>query len=217
MSYRQCFFAVRSSQAESARAQLATMARELRSENRYRGVYLASADHGGLYMMFVTAEPAPRGRVPRSFFTERWDGELFVAIYNDQAGIYLWEERGNDRPKRIVNDAHLVGSQVPLTVDYAGKGFTNEQLAAVMKKDPDAMTPAEARAVMEWTDAITIGLAQYGFAAKRGQFLELLDAKTVWSLLEKAERPLPADAGPVVDPYVEDYELESVGLEFRDN
>lgn len=218
MGYRHCFFAVRSSDAEAARAQLAPMARELRSENGYKSVHLARADHGGLHLMHLTAVPAPRGRVPRSFFTERWSGgELFVAVYNDRSGIYLWEAYGDGPPKTIINDAHLVGTNVTLTVDYAGKGFTNEQLAAAMQKDPDTLSAAEARAVMEWTDAITIGIAQFGFTAKRGQFLELLDAKTAWSLLENAERPLPREAGPVVDPYIEDHELDAVGLAFRDN
>jgi hypothetical protein len=86
-----------------------------------------------------------------------------------------------------------------------------------MRKDPDAMTEAEARAVMEWTDAITIGIAQYGFTARRGQFIDLLSAKTAWSLIEREERPLPDDAGPVVDPYIEEYEFAAVGLPFRDN
>lgn len=218
MGYRHCFFAVRSADADAARTQFATMARELRSENGYRSLHLATADHGGLHLMHLTAEPAPRGRVPRSFFTERWSGgELFVAIYNDRSGVYLWEAYGKGSPKTIMNDAHLVGTDVALTVDYAGKGFTNEQLAAVMKKDPSAMTAAEARAVMEWTDAITIGIAQYGFTATRGQFIDLLGATTAWSLLEKEERPLPPQAGPIVDPYIEAHEFESVGLEFRDN
>lgn len=218
MGYRHCFFAVRTADAGVAREQFREMARELRSENGYRSLHLASADHGGLHLMHLTAAPAPRGRVPRSFFTERWSGaELFVAIYNDRSGIYLWEAYGDGPPQTIINDAHLVGTDVELSVDYAGKGFTHEQLAAVMRKDPDAMTEAEARAVMEWTDAITIGIAQYGFTAKRSQFIDLLSATTAWSLLERAERPLPEDAGPVVDPYIEEHELAAVGLPFRDN
>lgn len=222
MGYRAGFFAVASEDAAVARQELASIARELRSENGYRGVYLASADRGGLHLMYLAADPAPGGRVPRDFFLECWSitAPLYVAVYNDRAGVYLWERHAaGAQTEGVLNDAHLVGTKgLAITVDYAGKGFTHAQLAEVMGKDEGEMTPAEARAVMEWTDAITIGLAQHGFAgAKRSDFIALLSAKTAWSLLDGKEAPMPRSAGPIVDEYIDAYTFERYGLEPRDN
>lgn len=220
MGYRACFFAVATADAPGALAQFTSIAKELRSENGYAGVYLAAADRGGLTLIHLTARPAPRGRVPRDFFTEMWSAKvpLYVAVYNDKSGVYLWERHAPGGLQGVCNDAHLVGTYgLDLTVDYAGKGFTHAQLAQVMAKEPSAMTPREARAVMEWTDAITIGLAQHGFTAKRRDFLDLLSAKQAWSLLEGKMVPLPDDAGLVADPYLDELAFSLYKLEYRDN
>src|SRR5690349_7872458 len=75
-------------------AQLVPMAKELRMENGYAAVYLAAtpqavAGPAGLRGLYL-ASPDASGGVSRDFFTERWQGELFEMVYNDQQGIFLW-------------------------------------------------------------------------------------------------------------------------------
>lgn len=190
MSYKQCFFAVPASAAmDQVLGQFAEMARELRSENGYAGVYLATRVVGELRMLYLAAMPAPRGRVPRSFFTERWTGmPLFVAVYDDQHGIFLWEHVSPDgHTQGILSDGKI--------------GVSGLELAK----------PVTA------TDAITLGLQHFGFAAKRGDFLELLNVPTAWSLLDRppVEKPLPREAGPVADFYIESYEWSAYDLPAR--
>jgi hypothetical protein len=222
MSYRQCFFAVPGADVRDALARFAEMAAELSSENGYHAVYLATspepaAQASGLCAMWLAAEPAPRGRVPRGFVTERWtDAPLFVAVYDDQHGIYHWAHYPKDGPPQsILSDGHDVGVRnLTLTVDYPQKGFTREQLAAAVHKPEAALSAAERRAVMEPQDALTIGLAQFGFRARRKDFLDLLYAKEAWSLLGTEPRmaALPRSAGAVVDDFVTPHTFKSHGL-----
>jgi hypothetical protein len=190
MSYKQCFFAVPASAAmDQVLGQFAEMARELRSENGYSGIYLATSEIGGLRMLYLAATPAPRGRVPRSFFTERWGSmPLFVAVYDDQHGIFLWEHVSPDgHTQGILSDGKIGVSGLSLETPLKG------------------------------TDAITLGLSHFGYAAKRGDFLDLLHAESAWSLLDRppVEKPLPPEAGPIADFYIESYEWSAYDLPAR--
>jgi hypothetical protein len=228
VSYKQCFLAVPAVDSRHAGPALAEMARELRSENGYRGVYLATSSDAqaaatGLRMMNLLADPAPRGRVPREFFTERWSGPgpLFVAVYDDQNGYFMWQHvdaRGRTGGM-IATDGHRVcAKDLELTVDYPQKPFTTAQLDAAFTRDPATLSPAEARALMEPMDAITIGLAQFGYRnARRGHFLDVLNATTGWSLLAAVPRieAIPPTAGPVISFTFEPYELTYMGFPSR--
>lgn len=200
--------------------EFAGMAHELRGENGYETVVLVANEVGGLRMLYLAALPAPGGRVSRDFFTERWStGPLFVAIYDDQHGIFLWEHVRPDAPTEgILTDGHRVGlSGIEPSVDYAQKGFTPAQLDAAFQKPEEQLTDQEARALMEPTDALTIGLGHYGFGAKRSDFLALVRAEKAWSLLEDqpSEQAMPRDAGPIVSFYVEPYEWSGYELPVR--
>jgi hypothetical protein len=107
-------------------------------------------------------------------------------------------------------------SNVQPSVGYPQRGFTNAELDAAVRKPEPELTETEARAVMEWHDAITIGFAHAGIATARTSCLDVLHAPTAWSLLDIAEKSLPPDAGPVVDPYIEDHVFRSYELEARD-
>jgi len=190
MSYKQCFFAVPANEPlEVVLEQFAEMGRELRGENGYGSVYLATGEVGGLRMFYLAATPAPRGRVPRSFFTERWSGRsLFVAVYDDQHGIFLWEH--------VSPDGHTQGILTDGKIGVSGVSLEKPVRAA---------------------DAITLGLQHFGFAAKRSDFLDLLSATTAWSLLDSppVEKPLPREAGPIADFYIESYEWSAYDLPAR--
>jgi hypothetical protein len=211
---------------DNARARFAEMADELRSENGYRAVYMATnpdaaAQASGLRTMWLAADPAPRGRVSREFITERWGGgALFVAVYDDQHGIYLFEHHpAAGKLQSVLNDGHALGARnLTLTVDYAQKGFTPAQLDEAFRRPEDKRTDAENRALMDWTDALTVGLAQVGFRMRRSELVQLVHAKEAWSLLGKvpARAALPPNAGGVVDSYVEQYTFKAHGLAARE-
>jgi hypothetical protein len=226
VSYKVAFFGVpAATPAGDVLAQVVPMAQELRMENGYAAVHMAAtpevvARKVGFRALYFSA-PGARGGVPREFFTERWSGPLFEIVYDDQHGLYLWRYySGEGRPRTIISDGHFVGLSTDFVpnADYPQKGFTNAQLAAAFRKPEDQLTPAEARALMEHHDAITIGLAHHGFPLKRTALLDLLYAETGWALLDAKPRPqpLPRDAGPIASYYLDHYEFTTYGLEPRD-
>lgn len=222
MSYRACFFGVRAIDSKHAGPQLARMAAELQGERRHDGFYLATntdaeAAASGLRMMYLAVDPGSGARVQREFFTERWSGcSLFVASYDDGNGLFWWEHVAADGQTQAIltNGPDTGTSDIDLTVDYPQKGFTVAQLADASSKEPHELTREEARAVMEYSDAITIGLAQFGFTARRQDFLALLNAKEAWSLLGRSavKAPLPRTAGPIVDHYIDTHHFRACGL-----
>jgi hypothetical protein len=222
MSYKACFFGV---PFGASLAPFKAMADELRMENGYTGVYLvtspeAEARATGLRLGYLLATPAPRGRVPREFFTERWSGSpLFTLIYDDQNGYFMFEHRPlAGGPQSVITWGHAVGlSDLTLTIDYPQKPFTNAQLDAAYRKPEAKLTKAEAKALMEPADAITLGMMQFGFQSGRRACLDLVHAKKAWSLLEAKpkEQPIPDVAGPIVAYGLEPYELSLHGLEPR--
>lgn len=226
MSYRQCFFAVPTTTSLDAVRQIfKRFAWELRGENGYTGLYLAAnspqnAKEAGLWLLHLTATPAPRGHVSRDFFTERWsdtqDAPLYTAVYDDQHGIFAWQEHTSEDRSLILTHGHRVAVKgVELTVDHPQRAFTNAQLDEALRKPEEALTEAERAALMEYDDAITLGLRQLGSSATRADLLNLLYVKEVWPLLgaDRAKMvPYPLDAGAVVSPYVERYTFEYCGL-----
>jgi hypothetical protein len=225
VSYKVAFFGVPATMsAGDVLAQVVPMAQELRMENGYEQVYMVAtpevvARKVGLRVLYFAA-PGARGGVSREFFTERWNGPFFEMVYDDQHGLFLWRYfSGDGAPQTILTDGHRVGLSKGFTpnADYPQKGFTNAQLDNSFRKPEAELTPAEARALMEYHDAITIGLAHHGVALKRAALLDLLYAERAWALLDEPPRPqpLPRDAAPVASFYIEPYEFSAYGLEPR--
>jgi hypothetical protein len=224
MSYKVAFFGVPAAMsAGDVLAQVVPMARELRMENGYDAVYMAATPQATAaqtrFRVLYFAAPGAHGGVSRDFFTERWSGELFEMVYNDQQGIFLWRHYpGTGRPASIITIGPYTGfSNLTPAVDYAQKAFTNDQLVALNRKPEAELNRAEARAVMEYDDAITIGLAHHGFDMRRNALLDLLSARTAWSLLDAkpGTKPFPRDTGPIASYDLEPHDLASHGLEGR--
>jgi hypothetical protein len=228
MSYKLCFFAMPANEPLADVLQLfANFASELADENGYEQLYLVTntveeAKRDGLWLLHLLAAPAPYGRVSREFFTERLErGSLITMVYDDQHGIFCWEQTSVDQPDQgILTDAHRVGTYgLELTVDYPQRGFTSAQLDEALKKPEEELTEAEARALMEYDDALTIGLRQYGSTATRASLFALLRKEGGWPLLERSSKTaqvkLPKNAGPVADFYIEHYTFNAYGLEPR--
>jgi hypothetical protein len=220
MSYKVAFLGVPAAMsAGDVLAEMVPMARELRMENGYPSVHMAAtpqveAAKTGLRILYMAA-PGAHGGVSRDFFTERWNGPLFELVYNDQQGIFLWRQHGAGRVQTLITVGPYLGAaNITLAVDYAQKAFTNEQLIKLHRKPEAELTRAEERAVMEYDDAITIGLAHNQFAMKRHAVLDVLNARTAWSLLDgkPGVKPLPADAGPIMSYEIESYQLDALGL-----
>ena len=224
MSYKVAFFGVPAAMsAGDVLAQVVPMAEELRMENDYGEVFMTAtpevvARKVGLRALYFAA-PGAHGGVPREFFTERWNGPLFEMVYDDQHGLFLWRSYDDAGQRAILTDGHRVGLSKGFTpnADYPQKGFTNAQLDNAFRKPEEALTPAEAKALMEYHDAITIGLAHHGFPLKRAALLDLLYAETGWALLDAKPRPqpLPRDAAPIASYYLEPHEFSAYGLEPR--
>lgn len=199
------------------------MARELRSENGYAEVYLVESTDAeiaasGVRLVNLLADPAPRGRVSREFFTERWSlFPLHALIYDDQNGVFAWIHHMPEyQSEGVMSDGCLVGTDgITLSVDYPQKGFTHEQLVTLSRKDPGDLSDAEWKAVGEYLDGLRIGAAHYGFAVTREMLFALLHRKTGHALIANTSRPLPETAGTVIDFYVEPYLFKSYGLPER--
>jgi hypothetical protein len=226
MSYRLCLFAVTADvELDLLVGTFAELADELRRENDYTAVYLATSSDAaaraeGLRWLYLAVEPASEGRVGRGFFIDRWTGPpLFIAIHDDQHGIYAWQRVWKGRTESILSDGPIVGtSNVALTVSFPQRGLTREQLDSMAQKPWEQRTDAERRLSEEWATALEIGLRQFGFSTPGRRYLAVLDAAEAWSLLDRPPRlrDLPDTAGPVVDSYVELYEFMSHGLPKRE-
>lgn len=225
MSYKQCFFAVPTTTSlDALRQTFRDFAWELRDENGYTELYLATntpqhAKKAGLWLLHLTATPAPCGHVSRDFFTERWpdsqDAPLYTAVYDDQHGIFAWQEHTSEGRSLILTHGHRVAVKgMELTVDHPQRAFTNAQLDEALRKPEEALTEAERAALMAYDDAITLGLRQRGSSATRADLLNLLYAKEVRPLLASRPKkvPYPLNAGAVVSPYIERYTFEYCGL-----
>src|SRR5678815_1237403 len=131
MSYKVAFFGVPAAMAAGdVLAQLVPMAKELRMENGYAAVYLAAtpqavAAPAGLRGLYLAA-PGAIGGVSRDFFTERWHGELFEMVYNDQQGIFLWRHYpATGAIESIITVGPCTGlSHIAPTIDYPQKPYT---------------------------------------------------------------------------------------------
>lgn len=225
MSYKQCFFAVPTSTSFDTLLKIfGELATELRDENGYSNLYLAAnppqhAEASGLWLLHLTATPAPSGRVPRDFFTDWWPewhkDPLYIAVYDDQHGVFQWQERKPGGGFILSQGHRVVIRNMELTVDYPQRAFTRKQLDQALHKPEEALSEAERRALMEYDDAVTLGLRQLGTSATRGDLIDLLYVEEVWPLLgaDRAKAvPRPKNAGAVASPYIDRYTFEYCDL-----
>jgi hypothetical protein len=91
--------------------------------------------------------------------------EMTSILYHDGWGVFKFEHREkaeNGAPKLVLG-INTVGPYIEV---YAGKlaksypqsGFTDDELRALHEKNPDDMTEAECKAVMEYKHAVDIGI-----------------------------------------------------------
>lgn len=225
MSYQVALFGVpAATPLEDVLPKVTEVARELRFENGYDEVYLVTPPGEevratGLRPLHVLALGA-RGAVPREFFTERFRGRAFFEIvYDDRHGIFLWGYHPpKGRTQSILSDGHHVGfANLTTSVDYPQRPFTRAELDAALAKPEARRTPAEARALTAYHDALTIGLAHAGFATTRHALLRLAEAKMALPLLSGRGElaPLPDAADVVASSRVEPYDFKRHALEPR--
>jgi hypothetical protein len=225
MSYKLCFFATPASDPlDDVLNRLSEIADELRFENGHEEVYAvtntdADAQRCGLRLIHLLASPALAGRVSRDFFMDWYEAPLFIAVHDDQHGIFLWQYKNPGQPTQsILTVSHCVGTRnITLTSDYPQRAFTNAQLDEAARKPEDALSPAEAAALMSYANAITLGLAEHAPSLARSAFLDLLRADSAWPLLKKTsprkQVKLPHNCGPIASFYIEAYEFEAHNLE----
>ena len=221
MSYRLAFFGVPAATPfEEVLAQVRPMARELRAENGYREVYLATcsddeAQRIGLRPSYFAA-PGAHGHVPRGFFVERWNGPLFEIVYDDQHGLFLWRHyTGDGGVHGILSDGPFVGlHDLAPNCDYPQKSFSNQQLEVEFQKSEAQL---KAQGLLGYHDAITIGLRHYGFEMTRQALLQILFTTNAWPLLTgSGAQPLPSDVGPIASSYVDFLDFRAHGLKPRE-
>jgi hypothetical protein len=208
MSYKLCFFAAPASDPlDAVLDRLSEIADELRFENGHEEIYAvtnteADAQRCGLRLIHLLASPALAGRVSRDFFIEWYNAPLFIAVHDDQHGIFLWQYNNPGQPTQsILTAGHRVGTRnITLTSDYPQRAFTNAQLDEAARKPEDALTPAEAAALMSYANAITLGLAEHAPSLTRSAFLDLLQADSAWPLLKRASKRKKVKLPPAVAP-----------------
>lgn len=109
-----------------------------------------------------------------------WYGSFPQAYlgYDDVNGVNLFEyntpRTSTESGLMLLNDGHILGGHVKhLSIEYPGKGFTVDQLAAISKMDEADMSDAQADAIMNYESAIDIGLRQvFGWTSGR-KFLKI--------------------------------------------
>lgn len=139
-----------------------------------------------------------RGTITDGF----WRADYPVAFlgYDDQNGISLIDCTGSAQ-LFLLSDADNLGGDVgKLTIDYAQKGYTQEQLAALRERPASELTERELAAISDYNTAVSIGLRQVFDWRGGTSFVKICFEKQGYrvddSTLERVDVPL--DALPLV-------------------
>jgi hypothetical protein len=239
MSYKQCIFGIpteRATEAEVLGLIQSCMADLASQGMRIPRVYVlidseARARRTGLRLFVIGVRERGERMLARGplfeFLHTTGEGLPVVLLLHDgQHGVFLFERFDPDaNPRRVQlmsNGCYLGGTALPhLTIDYPQKGFTVAELRALHEKPQEKLTPAEARAIMEYHDAVRIGLRQY-LPSFRGSYLDLLHRKNAWRVYDpknpdEAPRKFkkPSRLRNFVAYWPEDYDWRTAGLQER--
>lgn len=85
-----------------------------------------------------------------------------LVLHDDSRGRHGFRHRHPDAWFELDSDGpFLTGDVERIAGDYPQRGFTAEELRAILAKPEAAMTPRERAAVMAYADAIALGLRQF--------------------------------------------------------
>ncbi len=210
MGYTATFFAVPATvPIEDVLVRFGELSHELKRENDYEGVYLATHEEErvratGLRAFTLLVAPWREGwGVGPGFVTDRWQGSpLYRILYDDRRGRYAWEHFPTRGPPQLIwsDGPRVHASNIEISVEYSQRSLTTEELDTIFKKDEGAMSAAERHVLEGRKDAIEIGLEQFGFRARPSDFVDLVYAEEAWSLLDEpfTRKRLPDGVGPGV-------------------
>jgi hypothetical protein len=122
-------------------------------------------------------------------------------LHDDQAGVFLFERYARETKPLVVSllsdGPYLGATKAKLTIDYPQRGFSNADLRVFHEIPQARLAEREARAIMSYEDAATIGLRQF-FPGWSGSYLDMLGRDTAWRVFdpkrlnaapEEVERP----------------------------
>ncbi len=194
MSYKSCILAVPTERVsaeellQAIRAELARhfeqMAPVLKQLPTAAHVLMNSPEEAEACGLRFFAVGIDGYKTERSFFDYAGGGALpLVKIqHDDQHGIYLFETHHlpAKRSTWLMSDGPYLGGHVKkfAAVDYAQKGYTNEDLQRLNRKTEDTLTGAEYRAVAEYSNAVQIALRKYFPRAVGTGYLDILRNET---------------------------------------
>ncbi len=150
----------------------------------------------------------------------------FVAVlHDDQQGVYLFERyvcapgaSDTTCELSIVSDGPYLGvARGTLTLDYPQRGFTIAELAALGRKPEAELSEREARAVLAYANAASVGLAQTHPADGRAYLDARRDAE-MYPLVGSEHRRIsipPAPLVPIVRSAPSDAHWDAAGLPRR--
>lgn len=237
MGYTQCIFGVPSECADEAKVLAAVRACmiDLASQGlRIPRTYVlidsdTRARRTGLRSFIIGVREAGDRVLSRTPIFEMLyctDLPVVTLLHDDRRGIYLFERfdpQAEPRVAFLLSDGPYLGGSAAsaLTVDYPQKGYSHEELRALHEKPEEALTPAEARAIMEWQGAVAIGLRQF-FPRWRGSHLDVLYRKNAWRVYDPKQPKSPprkfkkaAELRNFVSPWPEEDDWYRAGIEPR--
>ena len=201
MGYAQCIFGVPTDRItrDELLAVLVDAMRELAGELALPDVYAlvdreANARKRGL-RLFMLGRTAERDTlVDRGAFAEYvgLGHPLVTLLHDDRTGVHLFrhdDPEGDPGCVWLRSDGPYLGGHLDVfTVDYPQKGFSRAELAALHDKPEAKRTAREARAIMDYDHAITIGLRQFFPRLRAPQYLDLLDLPEAYHVYSPKKR-----------------------------
>jgi hypothetical protein len=207
MSYKQCIFGIPT--AAASEADVLALVRECMADLDSQGLNIPKiyvlidsdvrARRTGLRTFMIGArDPGGRTLTRAPLFEFMFSARrlpVVALLHDDQHGVYLFERydpKASPRLVQIVSDGPYLGTNAPerLTVDYPQKQFSNARLRALHDKPESKLTGPEARAIMDYHNAVAIGLRQF-FPRWRGSCLDVLQRKNAWRVYHPRDREAP--------------------------
>jgi len=234
VSYKQCIFGVPVEAASEAQvlARVGAAMRDLAGELELPDIVVAIDDDArareiGVRCFIIGARPPRARQLTREPVYERLaygedEWPVVTLLHDDQHGIYFFkwfDPEATPRVVKLLSDGPLLGGQVDrVEREFAQKGFSNAELLALLEKPEAALSERERRAVMEYANAVSLGIGQF-FPRWKGSYLDLLYAKSLWCVYPVG-RPVRVEGdgawANVVSPFPEDSDWRQAGLAQRD-
>jgi hypothetical protein len=194
----------------------------LSADLEMEGAHLALKAIDGVTFVEVLATGRPRGSGASrgtAMDTLSCDDPVAFLGYDDQNGVFVFDYA--DPAKRdwlfLVSDGPFIGGDVERVAgEFPQKGFTGEDLNAILEKAEEDCSEAEQAAVAEYLNAIEIGLKEkFGWTSGRS-FLDVCHEETAIPLSgDRRAAPIPDGAQGLFAFWPTDEDFHTAKLPIR--